>query len=268
MRYFLFFLFIIPLVSLGQVGIGTTTPCDASMLEISGSADGVNYKGLIPPRLPSQAYKANINPATTDIGLMIFVEDTGTLEMWNGTAWEVAYTLMTTIVTAAAQDFDTNTTWTYAATPAFYLFPDLPDRDVWSPITTFNQVAADNDIDTMTQTFLGCRDLNNANGGTPAAHVMIFDPVSVSALSNIKIAFDYNVFGFDGGDDVVYTYTIDGTPTTVVLVSGMNEGGVTAEGTVVINIPNGTTTVSFELSVKQNGNEDYAGFDNFRVYGQ
>ena len=266
MKKIFLLLLIIPMIGFSQVGIGTTTPSASSMLEISSSADGTTYKGLIPPRLPSQAEKANINPTTLDIGLMIFVESTGTLEMWNGAGWETTYTLTTTIVTAAIQDFDANTSWGYTENPTHYL--NYPTNDLWSPITTFNQASVDNQIDTMTGTFLGCRDLNNTNGGTPNAHVMTFNTVNVSALTNVNIAFDYDVFGFDGGDDVAYTYTVDGTPTTIVLVSGMNAGGVTAEGTVVISIPNGTTNVAFELSVKQNGDADFAGFDNFRVYGE
>ncbi len=262
--HLIFFFVLITSVSLGQVGIGTTTPSAASMLDVSATTDGTTYKGLIPPRLPSQAEKANISPTTSDIGLLIFVEDTGTLEMWNGTAWEVTYALTTAIVTAATQDFDANTTWSYTEAPNFYNMND----DIWDVINSFGSAVIDNNINTVNGNFLGCRDLNNTNGGGVFAHALVFDTINVSALTNVKIAFDYDVFEFDGGDDVNYTYYIDGVPTDILLVDGMNGGGVTAEGTVLINIPNGTTTVSLDIAIVQDGAADYAGFDNFRVYGE
>lgn len=70
-----------------QVGIGTTTPSSASMLEISSGQTG-DYRGLMPPRVPDTAAQLSINPAVADAGLMVFVESTGCLDLWNGTAWE------------------------------------------------------------------------------------------------------------------------------------------------------------------------------------
>lgn len=74
-----------------QVGIGTTTPSNAAMLEISGVTSRGDYKGFIPPRVATTANQISIAPTTTDIGLMVFVEETGCLDFWTGTAWESIY---------------------------------------------------------------------------------------------------------------------------------------------------------------------------------
>ncbi len=78
----------------GQVGIGTVNPSSSSMLEVSSTSDGgVTYKGIMPPRVEVAAERDLINPSTNDIGLMIFVESIGCLQIWNGTNWENIYCL-------------------------------------------------------------------------------------------------------------------------------------------------------------------------------
>ena len=72
-----------------QVGIGTTTPSPASMLEVSSSSDGgMTYGGFMPPKVPDLAARDAINPTSADVGLQIFVVSIGALQMWNGTGWE------------------------------------------------------------------------------------------------------------------------------------------------------------------------------------
>jgi len=76
-----------------QVGIGTTTPSDAAMLEISGGDASAGFKGLMPPRVPTNGERDAIAPTATDTGLLVFVESTGCLNIWNGTTWEDVYCL-------------------------------------------------------------------------------------------------------------------------------------------------------------------------------
>ncbi|WGF91982.1 hypothetical protein [Aequorivita marisscotiae] len=76
----------------GQVGIGTTSPSSASMLEISSTSDeGVTYKGLMPPRVPNIAARNAIVPNISDVGLLVFVMNKGNgeagLQIWNGEGW-------------------------------------------------------------------------------------------------------------------------------------------------------------------------------------
>ena len=80
--------------SYGQVGIGTTTPSSASMLEVSSTSDdGLTYQGFMPPRVPDVVARNAINPSLLDVGLQIFVFSTGALQMWNGTVWENIHVL-------------------------------------------------------------------------------------------------------------------------------------------------------------------------------
>lgn len=79
-----------------QVGIGTTNPSAASMLEVSSTSDGgITYKGLMPPRVEVASQRDLINPSNNDVGLMVFVESIGCLQIWNGISWENIYCLET-----------------------------------------------------------------------------------------------------------------------------------------------------------------------------
>lgn len=86
--------FLIAIVSFSQVGIGTTNPSAASMLEVSSTSDGgLTYKGLMPPRVQTSTQRDLINPSASDAGLVIFVESIGCLQIWNGSSWENIYCL-------------------------------------------------------------------------------------------------------------------------------------------------------------------------------
>lgn len=94
LRIPLLLLCIITFTSQAQVGIGTTTPSSASMLEVSGTTDGgTTYKGLMPPRVPTIADRNTINPTGADVGLLIFLQSTNCLQIWNGSSWEDVHCL-------------------------------------------------------------------------------------------------------------------------------------------------------------------------------
>ncbi|WP_415374644.1 hypothetical protein [Patiriisocius sp. Uisw_017] len=246
-----------------QVGIGTTTPSNASMLEVSSSATGNSpYKGFMPPRVPAHANLLDIPAGLDDVGLIVFVAETGTLEIWNGLGWEEIYSLTTTITNIASQDFDSNLTWNYTNTPAFYY--DYLLDDVWGVISTFTD-NADNNIDNVNGHFLGCRDLDNPTGGGDVDHVISFQNVSVTGMNNARVVFDYDIYEFDNGDDVSYiVYYEDVAQPTVLLMDG--SANSSAQGTEIIVVPPGTNNVRLDLILNQDGNGDYAGFDNFKVY--
>ncbi|EDM43094.1 hypothetical protein SCB49_12754 [unidentified eubacterium SCB49] len=271
------FLFIIlfSTSTIAQVGIGTTTPSKGSSLEISGTIatdSGVKYVGLMPPRVENTLERDLINVNSSDIGLIVFVKSTGSIDMFNGIHWECVFTLTGYAIVAASQNFDTETGWTYTNTPNFYY--DFLNDDIWGVITGFQDTNADNNIDTLYNQFLGARDLDNPisnpTGGTiNFYHTIAFDNVDISGLTNVKIEFDYDAYQFNGSDQIRYTVYYDNVPqTTVVLLDGIT-GGITAEGTETITIPNGIATlIRLDLEVKIDGNDNYAGFDDFRVYGQ
>lgn len=75
-------------LSFAQVGIGTTTPSEKAMLEISSQVDGTgDYRGFLPPRVPSNTQRDAINPGAEDKGLIVYVNDSKCIELWNGAAW-------------------------------------------------------------------------------------------------------------------------------------------------------------------------------------
>ena len=100
-----------------QVGIGTTTPSPASMLEIAGSSDGgTTYKGFMPPRVPSIAARDAINPGYSDYGLMVFVmdlpNDVGILQIWDGDSWQDITTITLASPVAWINEFHYDNTGT------------------------------------------------------------------------------------------------------------------------------------------------------------
>lgn len=155
------------------------------------------------------------------------------------------------------QDFDNNTGWNYTVDPIFYNQND----DIWNIVNSLSNVSS------LGGYFLGCRDLNNSYGGGPDSHQITFNTVDTSSQSGLILSFKYEIFEFDNGDDVTYEISFDGVSQGVVtLINGNNDYSET--GTEVINIPDFVNSVGFTLSIKQDGDTDMAGFDNFRIYNQ
>ncbi len=254
---------LICIVSSAQVGIGTINPSAASMFEIAGSSNnGLSFGGFMPPRVANQIERDQISANSSDTGLLVFVQSSGTFQIWNGIYWETLYTLSTQAVTLAIQDFDTNISWNYTLNPATTY---NTNNDIWDIVTSLG--SGTTAIDFTSGYYLGCRDLNNTNGGGNFYHEIAFVNVNLSSVVNARMAFDYDVFEFDNGDDVEYEiYHDDVSQGVITLVNG--SGNLTVEGTEIINVPNSVTNVRLTLRIIQNGDGDFAGFDNFRVYGE
>lgn len=260
--FFIFLTHFVSLIMYSQVGIGTVNPSRASMLEISSTSNnGASFGGFMPPRVSTQFERDSIPLTSTDIGLLVFVESTGTFEIWNGIYWETIYTLSTQAITLAIQDFDTNINWNYSLNHPVY----NTNNDIWDIVTILGPGTSE--IDIVSGFFLGCRDLDNPITGTNFLHEIAFVNVDISSIINTRLAFDFDVFEFDNGDDVQYEVFHDNVGQGLVaLVNGT--GDLTVEGTVTVNIPNSVTNVRLTLGISQNGDADFAGFDNFRIYGE
>ena len=256
------FSFLFSFLMYSQVGIGTVNPSSAAVLDISGvSSNGLRFGGLMPPRVPSQIQRDAIPVNSEDTGLLVFVQDSATFQIWNGIYWETIYTLSTQAITLAVQDFDTNINWSYSLSPAVY----NTNNDIWDIVTTLGPNTSE--IDLVSGYFLGCRDLDNPITGTNLIHEIAFVNVDISSVVNARIAFDFDIFEFDNGDDVQYeVFHDDASQGIVTFVNG--SGDLTVEGTITIIIPNSVTNIRITLGIIQNGENDFAGFDNFRVYGE
>lgn len=249
-----------------QVGINTSSPNPKTVLDIKSSRDGVNFGGLMPPIVNSVDQRNSINPGLSEIGLMVFLNDVSNskycMQMWNGTSWENIHCLTVAAVTQIAkQDFDLNQSWTYTNSPDFYhVFGPNTNEDLWDIVNTLDNITG------FTANFLGCRDLDNSNGGGNFNHSIAFNNVNLTAYSNVQLSFDYDVFEFDNGDDVLYEVFYDDVGQgQIQLIDGSSN--YSENGTVTINIPDSVTIVRITLEVTQDGNADMAGFDNFQLIG-
>lgn len=163
--------------------------------------------------------------------------------------------------TIALQSFENlaTDTWTYTPNPAAGSFGSGDEWDVVSSLGSLSNVPTDG------TSFFGGVDINNGSNPNGTFGILAFNSISVGGYTNVTIEFDYEVDGFDQGDDFEYTVTIDGTPQSeVVLIDGSSN--LSVNNTEVITIPDGSSTVSIEVKVTQNGT-DYFGVDNFRVKG-
>gem|GEM_PF-2109312 len=77
------------LSGLSQVGIGTTSPSPRATMEISSTSNGgITYGGFLPPRVSNLAQRNSISPGFSDVGMLLFIESTGCLQLWDGDSWE------------------------------------------------------------------------------------------------------------------------------------------------------------------------------------
>lgn len=86
----LLFLILFSFTLYSQVGIGTNQLSEKAILQIE-SKKGEEYKGFIPPKVPNDAAKASISPSESDEGLLVYVIETRSLELWNGKSWQTTH---------------------------------------------------------------------------------------------------------------------------------------------------------------------------------
>jgi len=151
--------------------------------------------------------------------------------------------------------------WAYTPSPTTYSV----GSDVWAVVTssfhTFNTIPSESTH------FWGMEDLANGNGGTATGvwSTLTFASVDVSAYTSVSISFDYEVDGYDTGDDIKYQAFFDSSgEAEVLLVDGYDN--LNQDGTVTISVSEGTNAIYLIVSIKQNGS-DFGGFDNFKVIG-
>ncbi|MCP9237500.1 lamin tail domain-containing protein [Lewinella sp. JB7] len=135
-------------------------------------------------------------------------------------------------------------------------------------LPTWNTVERIRGIDgpTTGSLFWAARDVDNAISGRAVSR-LTFDPGEICNLTRARFVFDYNVVGYDGGDDFGYELYLDGfLDRTEVLVDGQNGGGVSTLGWIsdTVTIPGTAQTARLVLFFDQNG-DDVAGIDNVRV---
>jgi DNA/RNA endonuclease YhcR with UshA esterase domain/uncharacterized linocin/CFP29 family protein len=146
--------------------------------------------------------------------------------------------------------------WGYTTDPATF----NTGSDVWDTVSSLNNITA---LPTDGSQFFGITDLESPNGTSSGQFGFIrLDTVHLNGTSAF-ITFDYQVDGFDSGDDIEYELWADGVSQgTVLLVDGFSN--LDQQGMETVNIPANTDSIRFEIRVKQNGS-DYGAIDNIRL---
>ena len=162
-------------------------------------------------------------------------------------------------VTIVEQDFDTATSWTPTYSPDLDSFSAT--SDVWGLRTSLSSISVGSGQ------FLGAQDIENPDNPNNVFASVSFAPTNTSGFSDIGISFDYDVIGFDTGDDLIYEVIIDGVGQGQVILVDGGVGGISAGGTEIITIPDGSGEVGLVVTIDQNGASDFAGLDNFVLSG-
>ena len=262
--YLIVFSLFSSITSFAQVGIGTTNPSPASMLEVSSKLNDNNYVGLMPPRVTLEQ-RDLINAKENDVGLLVFVNDPAKnkqcLQIWNGLAWQDIHCLNDLSFSNIVQNFDAGSSWSYSSDVDFFDDGNSGFYGITDNSGNFS------DIQSLTNNFLGVNDLDDEREGVGADDfaTITFATVDVSsAPAGVTVQFSYDFFEFDNGDDCYYTLVIDGMDQAEVqLIEG--ETNKSLSGTIERIIDPGTSTVGLHIRIKQNGVDDYAGFDNFVI---
>lgn len=161
------------------------------------------------------------------------------------------------------QDFESTNTLGYTTDPAPYSVGD----DIWNVVASIESI---NPSATGGAMFWGGQDIENANGGQSGKNTLTFPVGQICNVTSPTFSFEYNVFEFDGGDDFGYTLTLDGVAEPdVILIDGMDGGGVSTTDweMVTIPVPEGTISARLEIFIDQNGGGDFFGIDNVTFNG-
>ena len=277
----------VPLFS--QVGINTTSPSSASVLDVESSSDGTNFGGFLPPRVDASG-RANIASKATlaDDGLLIFFEDTRCLQTWNGveSTWENVYCMSgpssgSTLL--GIQDFE--------------ITPSSPELVFIE--NTAGSYQTGNGTSPNTNTYIDGRSYGVVNGDADVD----FGPVDASSYSTASLKFRLASFslntsgnGADAGDYVdVYvstdggttfsyemeitgngnaTYDFSATGTQTIAYDGDNTATSTATPTgntgisyvEITNLPNSANLV-IGIVLSNNSSNELWVIDNVEIYG-
>ncbi len=174
---------------------------------------------------------------------------------------------------AAVSFENTGDTWNYDIFPASYNSEATGDslevngdEDVWGSIKKFSGEISNA---AHKEKFWGIQDLDNddeGNGGSSFYHYLAFAPVDISGYKNVVLTFQYYTIGLDNGDEIEYIIAYDNGSTwgTATALNKNTEGWTT----ISVNVPDDKEMIRLRLQAKQNGGDDFAGWDDIRLTGE
>ena len=163
----------------------------------------------------------------------------------------------------AIQDFDTTTPeWVFTADVNYF----SNTNSYFGPIDG-SAATGVNNPDFNGNIFYE-QDLQNDDGGIAGFANITFDEILLENYDNVQFSFDYDIVGYNANnDDAKYELFYDGVGQGEVFLL---DGGVdpqNAQGLVSVNIPDSVDEVYLVLSIRNNGQNGYSGFDNFILAG-
>lgn len=156
-------------------------------------------------------------------------------------------------------------TWTFTATPATYNVP--ADNDQWAALSDVGTTGANGTQATPAAgaTLWGMRDLEGpATNNLSIWHFLDFAPVALQSGSGAatSVTFRYFSNAFDNPDSLAYAVQFDnGTTWSLPRTYTQLSKDTRAWTTVTVPIPAGSTHVRLRLAARQNGNDDWAAWD-------
>lgn len=164
------------------------------------------------------------------------------------------------LITLALQDFDGGLPdWSYTTDIAF--FDNGWGTDGYYGIIN-SALASPIDNASFSDNILGSNDLNDEGGGTPGLATVTFSTIDIRAFNNIILSFDFDIRGYTTNDDAQYEVFYDGISQGIIdLVNGNSD----IQGSVNIAVPDVVNTISLQVSIGNNGETAFTGFDNFKL---
>jgi hypothetical protein len=156
-------------------------------------------------------------------------------------------------------------TWSFTPSPATYNVP--ADNDQWAALADVGSTGSAGTQATPAagSRLWGMRDLEGpATANASVWHFLDFAPVAIQSGSGAATAVTFKYFSnaFDAADSLAYVVQFDngsGWPATRTYTQ-LNKD-TRAWTTVTVSIPAGSTHVRLRLAARQNGNDDWAAWD-------
>ena len=162
-------------------------------------------------------------------------------------------------------------TWTFTATPATYNVP--ADNDQWAALPTVGTTgsAGTAALPAVGAQLWGMRDLEGpATNNLSVWHFLDFAPIAIQsgASAATTVSFQYFSNAFDASDSLAYVVVFDnGTTWPATKTYTQLSKDTRAYQTITVPIPAGSTSVRLRLAARQNGNDDWAAWDEVQVGG-
>ncbi|TGD79359.1 choice-of-anchor I family protein [Hymenobacter wooponensis] len=162
-------------------------------------------------------------------------------------------------------------TWTFTTTPATYNVP--AENDQWAALPTVGTTgtAGTAALPAAGAQLWGMRDLEGPSTGSASMwHFLDFAPVAIQpgAGAANQVSFQFFSNAFDPSDSLAYVVVFDnGTTWPATKTYTQLNKDTKAYQTVTVPIPATATAVRLRLAARQNGNDDWAAWDEV-VLGQ